>query len=60
MRPSALIGVEGWLGYQLDLAAAIGSAASKDEQRGLKLPAPDGYKSPFRVKKMKIPESGVW
>jgi len=52
------LGVDGWLGYQLDLAAAIGSLASKDDKRGPA--APNGYKSPFRVKKMKIQENGVW
>jgi hypothetical protein len=59
-RPSALLGVEGWLGYQLDLAVAMGSLASQDERRGVNPLPTGGFKAPSRVRKMKIPENGVW
>lgn len=64
-RPSEMLGVDGWAGYQLDLAVLYGALEARDDQaRGGQWPAGGSSANKFRTptvkRKMRISENGVW
>ena len=57
VRPSEMLKIEdGWIAYQIDLAAAV--AGSEKKRPGA--PPAGGYRQPTAMKRMKVPENGVW
>ncbi|MEW6650580.1 MAG: hypothetical protein AB1453_10375 [Chloroflexota bacterium] len=63
-RPSEMLGVEGWEGYQLDMAVLYGALAAREEREsgtaaGRNTRAKD-FRAPVVKRVMKVSNEGVW